>query len=253
MDEKRIVTQEELDNTCILHNKYIEDEDGGKQAVFENCSFERLSFAGKQLNGAEFRNCEFKLCDLTDSGMCFTEFKDIRFSGCDCHLLVAEEAAFRNVCFDRCDLKNAIFTHSSMRDLKIEKCETEGMSMAKCYELPTAEIIHIEAEKLRTMGDKEGLILQGCGGDLQEWADGINSTLADADILHSPFDKLYVFQKDDHTCIMFPFDDVELDVGKLAMWRLQTYEQFYGTWLSDYVPNNLGSFIKEAQEHKKPD
>lgn len=42
MDEKRKVTQEELDNACILHNKYIEGEDGGKQAVFENCSFERL-------------------------------------------------------------------------------------------------------------------------------------------------------------------------------------------------------------------
>ena len=42
MDEIRKVTQEELDNACILHNKYIEGEDGGKQAVFENCSFERL-------------------------------------------------------------------------------------------------------------------------------------------------------------------------------------------------------------------
>ena len=31
---------------------------------------------------------------------------------------------------------------------------------------------------------------------------------------------------------MFPFEDVQL-----AMWRLQTYDQFGGTWLSDYVPN----------------
>lgn len=43
MDDKRKVTQEELDNICILHNKFIEDEDGGIHAVFENCSFERLS------------------------------------------------------------------------------------------------------------------------------------------------------------------------------------------------------------------
>ena len=34
MDEKRKVTQEELDNICILHNKFIEDEDGGIHAVF---------------------------------------------------------------------------------------------------------------------------------------------------------------------------------------------------------------------------
>ena len=42
MNDKRKVTQEELDNICILHNKFIEDEDGGIHAVFENCSFERF-------------------------------------------------------------------------------------------------------------------------------------------------------------------------------------------------------------------
>jgi hypothetical protein len=31
-------------------------------------------------------------------------------------------------------------------------------------------------------------------------------------------------------------DDIRLDVGKLAMWRLQTHGQFGGYWLSDYVP-----------------
>ena len=31
----------------------------------------------------------------------------------------------------------------------------------------------ITAEDLRRMPDKEGLILQGCGGDLTEWVDGI--------------------------------------------------------------------------------
>lgn len=32
----------------------------------------------------------------------------------------------------------------------------------------------ITTDDLRRMKDKEGLILQGCGGDLQEWMDGIN-------------------------------------------------------------------------------
>ncbi len=35
----------------------------------------------------------------------------------------------------------------------------------------------ITAEDLRRMPDKEGLILQGCGGDLTEWVDGINEML----------------------------------------------------------------------------
>ncbi|MBM6901343.1 hypothetical protein H6B10_16905, partial [Gemmiger formicilis] len=32
----------------------------------------------------------------------------------------------------------------------------------------------ISTDSLRRMNDSEGLILQGCGGDLQEWLDGIN-------------------------------------------------------------------------------
>ena len=35
-------------------------------------------------------------------------------------------------------------------------------------------INHIETEDLRRMEGKGGLILQGCGGELQEWLDGIN-------------------------------------------------------------------------------
>lgn len=53
---------------------------------------------------------------------------------------------------------------------------------------------------------------------------------------------------------MFPFNDAELDVYKLAMWRLQTHEMFSGKWLSDYVPNQLGGFVTEeqSQERMKP-
>ena len=256
MDDRRIVTQEELDEACMLHNKFIENEDDGKRAVFDGCIFERLLFIGKQFNNAVFRDCEFVQCDMTDTGMCFAELNNVKFSGCDCTMFTAEEAAFRNVSFDKCDLKSAVFTHSSLRNIAFDKCETDGMSMQNCYELPETEIIKISPEDLRKMNDKEGLILQGCGGDLQEWADGINSALIDSEILrHTAFEKMYVFENEGHTNIMFPFDDVELDVGKLAMWRLQTHEQFGGTWLSDYVPNRLGGFIEEesSQELKKPD
>ena len=34
----------------------------------------------------------------------------------------------------------------------------------------------ITTDDLRRMKGKEGLILQGCGGDPQEWVDGINDT-----------------------------------------------------------------------------
>ena len=106
-------------------------------------------------------------------------------------------------------------------------------------------ITRIEARQLRNMENHEGLVIQGCGGDLQEWVDGINEMLTEADILKngSRFEKCYAFENENLTCMLFPFEDVQLDIGKLAMWRLQTHDQFGGKWLSDYVPNRLGGFI----------
>lgn len=43
----------------------------------------------------------------------------------------------------------------------------------------------IAASSLRYMENQEGLILQGCGGDLQEWVEGINSLLTKAGILQA--------------------------------------------------------------------
>ena len=44
-------------------------------------------------------------------------------------------------------------------------------------------IQQITKEQLRRMGDQEGLVLQGCGGDPQEWLDGINVILTNEGIL----------------------------------------------------------------------
>jgi len=117
-----------------------------------------------------------------------------------------------------------------------------------------AEIQQITTDDLRRMDGQEGLILQGCGGDLQEWVDGINGLLTEAGILldSSRFESVFVFQHQELTNLLFPFDGVKLDVGKLAMWRLQTYGQFVGTWLSDYVPNQLGGYHLEDPKQRKP-
>lgn len=115
------------------------------------------------------------------------------------------------------------------------------------------KINKIAAEDLRCMEGKEGLILQGCGGDPKEWVDGINRMFTEEGILleGTEFTEVSVFEHDGLTCILFPFEDVKLAMGKLAVWRLQTHGDFGGTWLSDYVPNRLGSFKKESVE--KPD
>ena len=41
----------------------------------------------------------------------------------------------------------------------------------------------ITTDDLRHMEGKDGLILQGCGGDLKEWVDGINEMFTEAGIL----------------------------------------------------------------------
>ena len=109
-------------------------------------------------------------------------------------------------------------------------------------------IREITIDELRRMNGKEALIIQGCGAPLQEWQDGINDMLTQAEILKegTRFTDILSFQNENVTCLVFSFtDDVKLSVGKLAMWRLSTYGNFAGTWLSDYVPNRLGGFVHE--------
>ncbi len=108
----------------------------------------------------------------------------------------------------------------------------------------------ITTEDLRMMSDKEGLILQGCGGEIQDWIDGINEMLTENGILMngSKFEKVYAFKNDNLTNLLYPFDDVELSMGKLAIWRITTHSQLYGTWLSDYVPNYLGGFDNSTED-----
>ena len=111
-------------------------------------------------------------------------------------------------------------------------------------------IKHITTNDLRRMGNSEGLILQGCGGDLQEWVDGINEMLTEEGILRngSKFTKCSSFEHGRLTCLLFSFRDVDIDVGRLAVWRLKTRNTFGSTWLSDYVPNRLGGFDTSQPE-----
>ena len=61
----------------------------------------------------------------------------------------------------------------------------------------------ISAEDLKKMQDREGLVLQGCGGDLREWEDGIHQMLAEEKILQNGahFKEIYAFGSG-RTCVM---------------------------------------------------
>ena len=116
------------------------------------------------------------------------------------------------------------------------------------------EIKQITTEDLRRMEGCEGIVFEGCE-DLQGWVDGLNDDLTKAGILldGTKLQKVSSFQRDGGTCIFFDFEGAKLNMGKLAIWRLQTHAQLGGTWLSDYVPNQLGGFVQKEQTKEKPD
>lgn len=111
-------------------------------------------------------------------------------------------------------------------------------------------IKHINTDDLRRMSNTEGLIIQGCGGDLQEWVDGINEMLTEEGILRngSQLKECSTFEHGGLTCLLFPLKGVEVNASHLAIWRLKTHDAFGGTWLSDYVPNHLGGFDSCLQD-----
>ena len=112
-------------------------------------------------------------------------------------------------------------------------------------------ITEIKFNDLPKMRKQEGLVIQGCGGDLKEWQDGINELLTQDNILldGTKFEDCYFFKNEDITCLLFPFKEgIKFDVSRLAMWRIASYGDLYGKWLSDYIDQNFNDL--EMNEEK---
>ena len=107
-------------------------------------------------------------------------------------------------------------------------------------------VTDIKAEELRLKSGEEGLVFQGCGGAVKEWVDGVNQLLKDEKILlgGTKFSDCYRFENGGLTNLYFPFGNAKLDMGKLAIWRIKARPVFGCMWLSDYVDNHFGGFIK---------
>ena len=74
---------------------------------------------------------------------------------------------------------------------------------------------------------------------------------------NSKFEDIYSFKSGEITNLLFPLDNADVNIPKLAMWRIGTHEVFGGTWLSDYIDNRLSDkeevVNNENQEVIKPD
>lgn len=95
-----------------------------------------------------------------------------------------------------------------------------------------------EIKKLRN-DNYECLVLQGCGGDLTDWVIGFTDLLKDEGIVNDSFsfNKIYFFENHDLTNLVFTLDDKDINMSKLAMFRLKIRDVFGAMWLSDYIDN----------------
>ncbi len=105
----------------------------------------------------------------------------------------------------------------------------------------------IDINELREFEGEQGLILQGCGGNLDEWIDGINQHFTEREMLLDgtkfTAEDCVSFENNDMICMLYKFNsNIKLDMGKLAVWRIQSHDTFGGTWLTDFVEHQLGGF-----------
>jgi len=95
----------------------------------------------------------------------------------------------------------------------------------------------ISFSKLKKISiDNEGIVLLGCGGNLNEWVDGVNKLLMEKKIIQENFNEIYltVSTGGRQDITMLFHEGQKTDGGRMAIWRLQ-----YGdcSWLSDFIVN----------------
>lgn len=110
------------------------------------------------------------------------------------------------------------------------------------YEKEGYVIGEITKDHVLEMRHKEGLVCLGTGGDLMEWLNGVNEILVENKVTTNPryFKEVFTFidydmAEEPINCILFPFTNESLEMGRLAIVRLQ-YP--WMKWLSDYIDNN---------------
>lgn len=95
----------------------------------------------------------------------------------------------------------------------------------------------------------EGLVCLGCGGNLNEWVDGVNNIMLSQNVTSHPkiFGDAIHFEYEGLTNLLFPFptDSDDFNVSRLAIVRLH-YD--WMKWWSDYKDNTLLTETYEDDE-----
>ena len=89
---------------------------------------------------------------------------------------------------------------------------------------------------------QEGIVLLGCGGDHQQWIDGITDYLKNEKIaIENPWDKVYLLTTSGGRYdIAFVFKmPYTFDMNKMVLWRMTWGDC---SWISDYLVNYKKQF-----------
>jgi len=107
------------------------------------------------------------------------------------------------------------------------------------------EDIPFNTFKKNTKGE-EGIVALGCGGDANEWVEGITNLLNEEEIAKGSADNLWkniykLTTTGGRTDIVFVSHNClkDFNVSKMAMWRLRMGDI---SWISDYVTNYAKHF-----------
>jgi len=82
------------------------------------------------------------------------------------------------------------------------------------------------------LGQTEALVFTGCGGKVSEWTEGVKDALKDMVPVVDQWYKLTT--TGGRVDLVMPLPDEKLDIGKLAIWRVQFGDC---SWWSDYRTN----------------
>ena len=102
----------------------------------------------------------------------------------------------------------------------------------------------ITISELRERKEKEfAIVVMGAGGSSEEWKDGIAKELVKKEIVPEGevFKEVHTLsgnvmgEKGRTDLVLFFVDGLKIEVGKLAMWRLQNH---FVKWTDDFVVNS---------------
>lgn len=102
---------------------------------------------------------------------------------------------------------------------------------------------------LSSLYDKygEALVFMGAAGPSSDWINGIHNLLFAEGITHDKNSDTFwqhvetLPVRPGRTDLVLHFDPAAVDIGRLAIWRVQNRGRFDVMWLSDYIDNGCES------------